>query len=50
MHDFGHDPWTIVAVVGGLVLIAGIGWVAFHYWQQRTQHAPTPGLVPAPVV
>ena len=43
-------PVTIVAVVGGLVLIAGIGWVAFHDWQQRAQQAPTPGLVPVPVV
>lgn len=48
LHESGHDPWTIVAVVGGFVLIAGIGWVAFHYWQQRKQHAPTPGLVPVP--
>lgn len=48
LHDAGHDPWTIVAAVGGLVLIAGIGWVAFHYWQQRAQHAPTPDLVPVP--
>jgi lysozyme family protein len=48
LHDSGYDTWTIVAVVGGFVLIAGIGWVAFHTWQQRKQHAPTPGLVPAP--
>lgn len=50
LHDSGHDPWTIVAVVGGFVLIAGIGWVAFHYWQQRKQHAPTPGLLPVPAI
>jgi len=48
LHDSGHDPWTILAVVGGFVLIAGIGWVAFHTWQQRKQHAPIPGLVPVP--
>jgi lysozyme family protein len=50
LHDSGHDPWTIVAVVGGFVLIAGIGWVAFHTWQQRKQHAPTPGLLPVPAI
>ncbi|ARP98206.1 glycoside hydrolase family 108 protein [Pseudorhodoplanes sinuspersici] len=50
LHDSGHDPWTILAVAGGFVLIAGIGWVAFHWWQQHKQHAPTPGLVPVPAI
>lgn len=50
LHESGHDPWTIVAVVGGFVLIAGVGWVAFQWWQQRKQHAPTPGLVPVPAI
>lgn len=50
LHDSGHDPWTIVAVAGGFVLVAGIGWVAFHWWQRRKQDAPTPGLVPVPAV
>lgn len=49
LHDSGHDPWTILAVAGGFILIAGIGWVAFHWWQERKQHAPTPDLVPVPV-
>ena len=47
LHDAAHDPWTVLAVVGGLVPIAGIGWVAFHPWPRR---APTPGLVPVPVI
>ena len=50
LHDSGHDPWTILAVAGAFVLIAGIGWVTFHWWQQRRQHAPTPGLVPVPAI
>lgn len=50
LHQSGHDPWTIAALACGFVLIAGIGWVAFHWWQQRMQHAPTPGLVAVPVI
>lgn len=50
LHDSGHDPWTILAVVGGFVLIAGVGWVSFHWWQECKQHAPTPGLVPVAVI
>jgi lysozyme family protein len=50
LHDSGYDPWTILAVAGGFVLIAGIGWVAFYWWQQRKQHAPTPGLLPVPAI
>ncbi|MCL4252112.1 MAG: hypothetical protein KJ065_28450 [Anaerolineae bacterium] len=50
LHESGHDPWTIVVMVGGFVLIAGVGWIAFHWWQQRKQHAPTPGLVPVPAI
>jgi len=37
-------------VVGGFALIAGIGWVAFYWWQRHRQHAPTPGLVPVPAI
>lgn len=50
LNDSGHDPWTILAVAGGFVLIANVGWFSFHWWQRRRQDAPTPGLVPVPVV
>jgi lysozyme family protein len=50
LHQSGHDPWMIAALVGGFVLIAGVGWIAFHWLQQRKQHAPTPGLVPVPAI
>jgi lysozyme family protein len=48
LHGAGSDPWTIVAIGGGFVLIAGLGWVAFHWWQQRRQNAHTPGFEPVP--
>jgi lysozyme family protein len=48
LHGAGHDLWIIIAAMGGIILIAGLGWVAFHWWQQNRQEAPTPGFEPVP--
>lgn len=36
----GADVTTILVIVAITAAIAGLGWIAFHWWQKRKQEAP----------